>query len=86
MEQISIFSPNIGKCRPEKTPYLDSFHAVCRLHVEFSNGLIHFPKACLQTCQTSKAEHFAKIVNGFLSEIFDRVLNTPLCLMLSTCT
>ena len=23
-----VFSPNAGKCGPEKTPYLDSFHAV----------------------------------------------------------
>ena len=26
--QISIFSPNTGKYRPEITPYLDTFHAV----------------------------------------------------------
>ena len=24
----SFFSPNVGKCGPEKNPYLDSFHAV----------------------------------------------------------
>ena len=30
---LSVFSPNAGKYRPEKTPYLDTFHAVggCRL-------------------------------------------------------
>ena len=28
MEYLSGFSPNTGKCRPEKTPYLDNFHAV----------------------------------------------------------
>ena len=28
--QISVFSPNTGKYGPEKTPYLDTFHAVCR--------------------------------------------------------
>ena len=29
----SVFNPNAGKYRPEKTPYLDTFHAVggCRL-------------------------------------------------------
>ena len=27
-EKISIFSPNTGKYGPEKTPYLDTFHAV----------------------------------------------------------
>ena len=26
--EIYIFSPNIGKYGPEKTPYLDTFHAV----------------------------------------------------------
>ena len=25
---LSVFSPNAGKYGPEKTPYLDSFHAV----------------------------------------------------------
>ena len=25
---FSVFSPNIGKCGPEKTEYLDTFHAV----------------------------------------------------------
>ena len=24
----ALFSPNAGKCGPEKTPYLDTFHAV----------------------------------------------------------
>ena len=27
---LSIFSPNAGKYGPEKTPYLDTFHAVIR--------------------------------------------------------
>ena len=27
-EYLSIFSPNAGKYGPEKTPYLDTFHAV----------------------------------------------------------
>ena len=25
---MSVFKPNAGKCRPEITPYLDTFHAV----------------------------------------------------------
>ena len=25
---LSVFSPNAGKYGPEKTPYLDNFHAV----------------------------------------------------------
>ena len=27
-EYLSVFNPNAGKYRPEKTPYLDTFHAV----------------------------------------------------------
>ena len=27
-EYLSAFSPNAGKYGPEKTPYLDTFHAV----------------------------------------------------------
>ena len=27
-ERYSVFSPSTGKCGPEKTPYLDTFHAV----------------------------------------------------------
>ena len=27
-ERYSVFSPDAGKYRPEKTPYLDPFHAV----------------------------------------------------------
>ena len=27
-EFVSVFSPNAGKYGPEKTPYLDTFHAV----------------------------------------------------------
>ena len=27
-EYLSVFSPNAGNYRPEKTPYLDTFHAV----------------------------------------------------------
>ena len=27
-EYLSVFTPNMGKYRPEKTPYLDTFHTV----------------------------------------------------------
>ena len=27
-ERYRVFSPNVGKYGPEKTPYLDTFHAV----------------------------------------------------------
>ena len=28
LDGISVFSPNTGKCGPDKTPYLGTFHAV----------------------------------------------------------
>ena len=31
--KLSVFSPNAGKYRPEKTPYLDTFHAVLDLKI-----------------------------------------------------
>ena len=31
---ISIFSPNTGKYGPEKTPYLDTFHAVLLSNIQ----------------------------------------------------
>ena len=30
-EYFSVFSPNAGKCGPEVTPFLDTFHAVVLL-------------------------------------------------------
>ena len=37
LEYLSVFSPNAGKYGPEKTPYLDTFHAVfiiqLRVHI-----------------------------------------------------
>ena len=29
LDSIQLFSPNTGKYRPEKSPYLDTFHVVC---------------------------------------------------------
>ena len=33
VEYLSVFSPNAGKYGPEKTAYLDTFHAVLSLSV-----------------------------------------------------
>ena len=30
---LSIFNPNVGKYGPEKTPFLDTFHAVIKTGV-----------------------------------------------------
>ena len=30
-EKYSLFNPNAGKYGPEKTPYLDTFHAVMEI-------------------------------------------------------
>ena len=32
---LSVFSPNAGKCGPEKNPYLDTFHAVSNIIKSF---------------------------------------------------
>ena len=40
---FSVFSPNAGKYRPEKTPYLDTFHAVnLFLEVQKIAHMYHF--------------------------------------------
>ena len=33
---LSIFSPNVGKYGPEKTQYLDTFHAVTYMQYDWS--------------------------------------------------
>ena len=35
---LSVFSPNVGKYWPEKTPYLDNFHAV-----QWISFVLYFP-------------------------------------------
>ena len=35
-EYLSLFSLNARKCGPEKTPYLDTFHAVCIYNMIFN--------------------------------------------------
>ena len=36
---LSVFSPNAGKNGPEKTPYLDTFHALLKLDQMFCGGM-----------------------------------------------
>ena len=45
-EYLFVFSPNAGKYEPEKTPYLDTFHAMHLKTAESSNfgHAIHFGK------------------------------------------
>ena len=42
-----VFSPNTGKYRPEITPYLDTFHAVCSqlslLEAKLANSFRYYP-------------------------------------------
>ena len=35
---LSVLSPNAGKYAPEKTPYLDTFHAVILVHFRLTNN------------------------------------------------
>ena len=37
---LSVFSPNARKYGPEKTPYLDTFHAVARRSKSFTRAQI----------------------------------------------
>ena len=37
---LSLFGPNAGKCGPEKTPYLDTFHALPLFIVTITFGEI----------------------------------------------
>ena len=36
-----VFSPNAGKYGPEKTPYLDTFHAVVVLYTHIAQLMTH---------------------------------------------
>ena len=45
---MSVFSPNTGKYGPEKTMYLDTFHAV-RLYIEIYARSDERPKS-IQNC------------------------------------
>ena len=38
-QKISVFSPNTGKYRPEKIPYLDTFQAVLSIKVAVTEGV-----------------------------------------------
>ena len=40
-EYLSVFSPNAGKYRPEKTPYLDTFHAVIMQQIQNWSNRLH---------------------------------------------
>ena len=35
---LSVFSPNAGKYEPEKTPYLETFHAVRVFRTTYHNN------------------------------------------------
>ena len=39
-DQISVFSPDIGKSTPEKTPYLDTFHAAKTKNIIAANNAV----------------------------------------------
>ena len=45
-QKVSVFSPNAGKYGPEKTPYLDTFHAVSINKNQLKNlkGKMIFPQ------------------------------------------
>ena len=57
-------------------------HWTAFLQKSVSNYFKLFPEPCLEPCQTSKMELFAKIVNGWM-DVW-QVLNTPLKLRIPT--
>ena len=59
-EQISLFGPNTGKYRPEKTPYLDTFHAVL-----FKSKAPNFVRWYWDLNSTKVIIYIASIVNWF---------------------
>ena len=61
MSKYGVFSgPNAGKYGPEKTPHLDTFHALLWKYLSLSNA-----EAYSEPSQTSKKELFTKKVNSF---------------------
>ena len=66
MEYLSVFSPNTEKYGPEKTPYLDTFHADIKRSwhtlesVVNENGFVIFP-ALLEFQIKFKIRHLARI-------------------------
>ena len=38
---LSVFSPNVGKCGPVKTPYLDTFHTVRGFFLSCSENIVY---------------------------------------------
>ena len=51
MLRISVFCPNAGKYRPEKTPYLDTFHTVWLTHKQKTSKFseTNIPSSTLQS-------------------------------------
>ena len=48
IRHLSVFSPSAGKYGPEKTPYLDTFHAVLHFLLKFNYTGILYVKVCLE--------------------------------------
>ena len=54
--EIYVFSPNLVKYGPEKTPYLDTFHTVVK---QFYN--LHNARQAIKITMTGKKEKFGNI-------------------------
>ena len=48
-KHLSVFSPNAGKYGPEKTPYLDSFHAVKSALISDYENIFAYWEECEQS-------------------------------------
>ena len=68
---LSVFSPNAGKYGPEKTPYLDTFHAVCGTSQRKANGKVDLCGKCF--------ENLSKLVQHKLTQNVKKSFICPEC-------
>ena len=75
-EYLSAFTPNTGKYEPEKTPYLDTFHAVYCLKTGKKIILNWLPQILIRSKSDFKI--FEKLKSNYLEDIYQ------ICIMVST--
>ena len=96
VKSVQILS-ECGKCGPEKTPYLDTFHTVVTLHtdikfiIESSQKGLSWSEPHLEPSRTRMMNQFCEncyrftAVNCFrkkaTSQMLDWILNTPLLIL-----
>ena len=59
-QEKPVFSPNVGKYEPEKTPYSDTFHAVLHILKDFLTCFLKTSGTVLDLCKATM-RHFHMI-------------------------